>query len=155
MITNSNDHYLSFGELLHEAEEERMTFTPDRMLTFGIPILDKYTLGIFPHDLVVIGADTWVGKAQPLDSLVCVPHWREKMGNIKVWHTIIWKDGTHKKVIGIPYEWKQETYKLVFSDWSSCEASENHLFQVNWFVCHKNYTQDLTVKEIIAWKRLW
>jgi len=64
MITNSNDHYLSFGELLHEAEEERMTFTPDKMLTFWIPILDKHTLGIFPHDLVVIGADTWVWKSE-------------------------------------------------------------------------------------------
>ena len=64
MITNSNDHYISFGELLQEAEEERMTFTPDKMLTYGDEIIDKHTLGIFPHDLVVIGADSWVGKSE-------------------------------------------------------------------------------------------
>lgn len=64
MIENSNDFYTSFDELLIEAEQERRTFTPDRMLTYGIPLLDKISLGIFPHDLSVIWADTWVGKSE-------------------------------------------------------------------------------------------
>lgn len=64
MIENSNDFYVSFDELLIDAEQERRTFTPDKMLTYGIPLLDKISLGIFPHDLSVIGADTWVGKSE-------------------------------------------------------------------------------------------
>lgn len=64
MIENTNEHFINFEELLYDAEQERLTFTKDRMLTFWIDELDKMTMGIFPHDLVVIGADSGVWKSE-------------------------------------------------------------------------------------------
>lgn len=55
---------MTFDELLYEAEQERLSITPEKMGTFWIKILDQYTCWIFPHDLVVIWADSWVWKSE-------------------------------------------------------------------------------------------
>lgn len=64
MIENTNDYHISFSDLLYDAEKERQSFTKENMFTFGIDVLDQYTIGIFPHDLVVIGADSGIGKTE-------------------------------------------------------------------------------------------
>lgn len=64
MIENTNDYYLSFTDLLLEAEEDRRSLSPDKMGTYGIDILDSFTSGIFPDELVVVGSDTWMGKSE-------------------------------------------------------------------------------------------
>lgn len=64
MIENTNDYFVTFDDLLYDAEQERLSITPEKMGTFWIKVLDQYTCWIFPHDLVVIWADSWVGKSE-------------------------------------------------------------------------------------------
>ncbi len=46
------------------AEKARTSIDPDRICSFGIPILDDALTGILQNDLIVIGADSGVGKSE-------------------------------------------------------------------------------------------
>lgn len=89
-----------------------------------------------------------LGKAQPLDSLVLTDSGFKRMGDINLSDKIYGNDGKLHKLLGIFPQGKKKIYKLTFTDNTSCECCEDHL----WTVKIKNqdkYTQTLTTKELL------
>lgn len=52
-----------FEDLVHEEFAKRKTIKPENLCTYGIAALDKSLKYILPDDLIVIGADSGVGKS--------------------------------------------------------------------------------------------
>jgi len=61
---NPREEVITFADLLVDAEVERRKIDLDTVCKYGIGILDKYMGGILPNELVVVGADTGMGKSE-------------------------------------------------------------------------------------------
>jgi len=57
-------HFKTFGNVLNDAKIERRKLNIHNVCRYGIRVLDQYLGGILPSELVVIWADTWVGKSE-------------------------------------------------------------------------------------------
>lgn len=79
----------------------------------------------------VIFAPTSAGKAQPLDSLVATPSGFKKMGDICVGDNVLVPSGGYAPVTGVFPQGKKKILRLVFSNGSSVECCEDHLWKVN------------------------
>lgn len=64
MITNSNDHIIKFWDLLDETIEFRKSIDVNTVNRYWVKIIDEYLCGILPSELVVIWAESWVGKSE-------------------------------------------------------------------------------------------
>lgn len=70
------------------------------------------------------------GRAQPLSSKVLTPlGWRE-MGSLEVGDHVIGSDGQPTRVLGVYPQGEKDTYRITFSDGSSVECCEEHLWTV-------------------------
>lgn len=70
------------------------------------------------------------GRAQPLTSKVLTPlGWRE-MGSLEVGDHVIGSDGKPTRVLGVYPQGEKDTYRVTFSDGSSVECCEEHLWTV-------------------------
>lgn len=65
---------------------------------------------------------------QPLDAKLLTPNGWTTMGQISVNDFIIGSDGTPKKVLGVYPKGEKDIYKVIFSDGSSTECCEDHLW---------------------------
>jgi len=97
----------------------------------GLDELDEYLGGPRPPgalDLVV----SWTsrGKAQPLDSRVLTPAGFVSMGTLRAGDEVTDPDGSRSVVTGVFPQGVLPVYRLTFSDRSSCEASGDHLWEV-------------------------
>lgn len=63
-MQNAREEVITFADLLVDAEVERRKVNLDTVCKYGIGILDKYMGWILPNELVVVGADTWMGKSE-------------------------------------------------------------------------------------------
>jgi len=77
-----------------------------------------------------VSGEMGVGKAQPLDAKVLTPYGWKTMGEINVGDFVIGVDGTPKKVLGVYPQGMKDIYRVTFSDNSSTECTEEHLWQV-------------------------
>ena len=68
------------------------------------------------------------GKAQPLDAKILTPSGWTTMGKIKVGDRVISVDGKATEVLGVFPQGKKEIYRVLFSDGSSTECCEEHLW---------------------------
>lgn len=73
-------------------------------------------------------SDTGCGKAQPLYSKILTPSGWSTMGEIKEGEYVIGSDGEAKKVIGTFPQGKKDIYRITFSDKSSVECCDEHLW---------------------------
>lgn len=62
-MADTIDKFITFGDLLVDAQAERTSINIDNMCKYWIGILDDYLWGIWQSELVLIGAYTWVGKS--------------------------------------------------------------------------------------------
>ncbi|GBF04943.1 PhoH family protein [Deinococcus aerius] len=70
------------------------------------------------------------GRAQPLTAKVLTPlGWRE-MGSLEVGDHVIGSDGRPTRVLGVYPQGEKDTYRVTFSDGSSVECCEEHLWTV-------------------------
>jgi len=70
------------------------------------------------------------GRAQPLTSKVLTPlGWRE-IGSLEVGDHVIGSDGRPTRVMGVYPQGEKDTYQVTFSDGSSVECCEEHLWTV-------------------------
>ncbi len=70
------------------------------------------------------------GRAQPLTSKVLTPlGWRE-MGSLEVGDHVTGSDGRPTRVLGVYPQGEKDTYRVTFSDGSSVECCEEHLWTV-------------------------
>lgn len=79
-------------------------------------------------NLVTIVGKAGTGKAQPLDSLVLTPGGWTKMGSVSVGDYVIGGDGKPTKVIGVFPQGKKPVYLVTFSDGSTAECCDEHLW---------------------------
>lgn len=63
------EHFWGWEEYIEKAQEDIRETTLDTICKYHIPFLDDALLGIFKSELVIIGADTGVGKTQIANDL--------------------------------------------------------------------------------------
>jgi len=63
-IENPSDHFLTYDDVLETAKKERRALDINTACKYGINILDEYLGWILPSELVVIWAETWIGKSE-------------------------------------------------------------------------------------------
>jgi predicted kinase len=94
-----------------------------------------------------------VGKANLLTSNILTPNGWVKMGDIKVGDYVIGKNGKPTKVLGVFPQGKVQSSKVIFSDGSSTEVSNDHLWNVqtpNHRSKYKDSWYTLETKELIG-----
>jgi len=68
------------------------------------------------------------GKAQPLDASVLTPRGFVRMGDIKVGDEVMSVDGRPTRVVGVFPQGEKDIYRVTFSDGSSTECCDEHLW---------------------------
>lgn len=84
--------------------------------------------GYLRGQVALICAPPGVGKAQPLDSPVFTPIGVVRMGDINVGDTVSTPDGGVARVKQVHPQGSVDVYRVTFSDGTSTECSENHLW---------------------------
>lgn len=79
-------------------------------------------------DRGIIRAATGAGKAQPLDAKILTPNGWIEMKDVVEGTFVIGSDGLPKKVLKIFPQGKKKIFKVSFSDGSSTECCEEHLW---------------------------
>ena len=124
-----NDDYLgkSIWEVDKATGEKRDTLFP-----YWRNMLHK----LFPtntttaYNTVILTGGIGLGKAQPLTSLVLTTNGYKQMGELTLNDLIIGSDGKPHKLLGIFPQAKKKIYKITFSDHTSTECSDEHLWTV-------------------------
>ena len=91
--------------------------------------------------LVTLVGKAGCGKAQPLDSLVLTPTGYVEMWSLKVGDSVMCPDGNSSLIQGIFPQGEKDIYKVTFSDGSSTECCDEHLWNVK-SVQDRNYKRD-------------
>jgi phosphate starvation-inducible protein PhoH and related proteins len=85
------------------------------------------------------------GRAQPLDAKIMTPSGYRKMGEIQVGDEVIGSNGFAVKVLGVYPQGDKEVYNVSFSDGSSVEACEDHLWATS-TLSERRHKKGFTVK---------
>lgn len=87
----------------------------------------------FLHDIKqgLLADEMGLGKAQPLDSKVLTPFGWFEMREIGVGESVIGSNGQPTRVTGVFPQGVKDIYRITFSDGSSTECCEEHLWAVN------------------------
>lgn len=94
----------------------------------GLADLDELTAGFQKGDLVLVGARPSQGKAQPLDAQVLTPRGFVPMWSIREGQLVIGADGKPHRVTGVYPQGEKEVFRVTFSDGSSTECCDEHLW---------------------------
>jgi phosphate starvation-inducible PhoH-like protein len=68
------------------------------------------------------------GRSQPLDAKVLTPSGYRSMGDIRVGDEVIGSDGLPTEVLGVYPQGELDVFRVAFSDGTSAECSEDHLW---------------------------
>ena len=79
---------------------------------------------------LIIGDEPGLGKSESVDALIATPDGFVRMGDISVGQKLFGQDGKVYNVLGVFPQGKLPTYRVWFSDGSSCECSLDHLWNV-------------------------
>lgn len=79
--------------------------------------------------IVFLSGPAGSSKAQPLDALVLTPDGFVQMGSLKVGDLISTPDGNSAKIQGVYPQGLKDIYKVSFSDGTSTECCEDHLWK--------------------------
>jgi hypothetical protein len=77
----------------------------------------------------LLALDVGLGKAQPLTELVATPQGWRKMGDLQLGDTVFTPTGT-TTVVALSQIQYQQTYKMEFTDGSTCMCTGDHLWYV-------------------------
>jgi len=89
---------------------------------------EKYWEILGDNQITLCFGPAGVGKAQPLDSIIYTPTGRKTMGEIEVGDYVISDNGKQCKVIATHPQGVKPIYKVTFSDGSSTECCDEHLW---------------------------
>lgn len=78
----------------------------------------------------LIAAMTSGGKAQPDDAIVLTPHGYRLIAELQVGEKVIGGDGNPTEIVGVFPQGRKLIYKVCFSDRTSTECCEDHLWAV-------------------------
>ncbi|HYP21612.1 MAG TPA: LAGLIDADG family homing endonuclease, partial [Chloroflexia bacterium] len=104
--------------------------------------LDLLKLPLYPYQAVgtlflaftekaLLADDMGLGKAQPLDAKILTPTGWKYMGDIQVGDSIINSQGGVCTVVGVYPQGIKDIYRVEFTDGSSTQCCDEHLWQVN------------------------
>jgi N12 class adenine-specific DNA methylase len=79
-------------------------------------------------DNTLFAHEVGTGKAQPLDAKILTPTGWTRMGDIKLGDEVITQSGKPTRVTGVYPQGEKDIYKVVFSDGSSTECCDEHLW---------------------------
>ena len=94
----------------------------------------------------------WVLVAQSLDSKILTPKGWIRMGDIKINDTVIDSNGKLTKVIGVYPQGKKSVYKVTFSDGSSTECCDEHLWCLTTTNSRKRKPNSVSIKQLSEFK---
>lgn len=125
--------------------------TPPREFELAVPAREyqKVAADLALKMRGLLLADTMgTGKQQPVDAKVLTPKgWRE-IGALVVGDFVIGSDGKPTEVIGIFPQGVKPSYRVNFSDGSSVEAGEEHLWSVGYVTDHTAHSLVLTTAQL-------
>lgn len=126
---------------LSEYDYSRIPFTSPRMnyCTFG---------GLPIGKLIEFYGEEHGGKALPLDCDILTPTGYKKMRDVKVGDTIISGCGKKTTVIGVYPQGVKPMYRITFSDHTTIDCSDEHLWEVNYHGSHNIVTKVLDTKTL-------
>lgn len=75
--------------------------------------------------------DMGLGKAQPLDAKILTPSGWKTMGEMTIGSQVINSQGKASRVVGVYPQGEKEIFRVTFSDGSSAECCDEHLWLVN------------------------
>lgn len=102
---------------------------------------------------LLCGDEVGLGKAQPNTAKVLTPHGWKLMGDIRVGDLVMNDSGLPTRVLGVFPQGKIQTYQVIFSDGSSTECCNEHLWDVqtdNWHLRDPERWDALPLCEISA-----
>lgn len=104
--------------------------TPEKV-TFGIDRLDEISYGgAVVEDTVLWIMRSGIGKALSLDSDIITPNGITKMKDIKVGDLVIGSSGQPQSVIGVYYQGLIDCYRVTFSDGTTVECNDKHIWRI-------------------------
>lgn len=104
--------------------------TPEKV-TFGIDRLDEISYGgAVVEDTVLWIMRSGIGKALSLDSDIMTPNGITKMKDIKVGDLVIGSSGQSQSVIGVYYQGLIDCYRVTFSDGTTVECNDKHIWRI-------------------------
>jgi len=83
------------------------------------------------HNSTLAVLATGLGKAQPLDAKVLTPCGFVDMGSVHVGDTVISPSGSTSLVVGVFPQGEKDVYRVIFSDGTSAECCDDHLWEVH------------------------
>lgn len=96
----------------------------------GFGELDRRSGGLQTSDLVIIAADTSMGKALPMDANILTPSGWVKNKDLKLGQQICSPNGEESFVTGIFYRGIRPMYRVSFSDGRSVICCNEHLWEI-------------------------
>jgi len=130
---------------------EEKEFLKEKII-YPIIYSDKFEkYGIKPARGILFHGPPGCGKAQPLDSLVLTPNGYVKMGDILPGSFVSTPDGNSAKVLETFPQGEIEIYKVNFSDGTSAECCENHLWKIRnkYDIAMKRHGRVVKLKDIM------
>ena len=100
------------------------------------------------HNTLILSGAIGLGKAQPLSSIVMTADGPKEMGRITLADKVYGNDGQLHNVLGIFPQGIKPVYKITFTDGTSCECSDQHL----WTIYPKNqkkYARTVELKDLL------
>lgn len=135
-FTEDEDLGLNFfsDEGILKAKALLEAYNNEDCISTGYPIWDKQLQGGFRKgELCVIVATTCTGKAQPLDAKILTPNGWTTMGKIKIGDKVFDWGGNQVNVTGVFPQGIKKVYKISFTDGTSAESCDEHLWWVRHF----------------------
>ena len=121
------DSYLLYLEINRRPREK--FYAPRRARLFSA-VQELQNLEDGSLDELFVSMPPRVGKAQPLDAEILTPNGFVRMGDIKIGDYVMSPNGKPTKVVGVFPQGVMDVYQVSFSDGTSCECTENHLWTV-------------------------
>ena len=142
-----DDTYLGKG--LHLVDEST-GYRKQTVFPYWIEMLKK----LFPNNIdtsyntLVLSGAIGLGKAQPLTAKVMTESGFKQMGDLELSDRVYGVDGELHKLIGIFPQGKKKIYKVTFTDGSSTECCDEHLWNIR-IENEKNSEKTVELKELI------
>ncbi len=136
------NEYVKYIEKCHSNLKEGVKLYPHQIVSSMFMDITRNTL---------ISHEMGLGKAESLDSKLLTPNGWIKMGDVKINDFVIGSDGKPKKVLGVYPQGFKDMYEVCFSDGTSVECCDEHLWNVNTYIRNwrKNPFMTKTLREIM------
>lgn len=86
---------------------------------------------LMPRHSALLADEMGLGKAQPLDAKVLTPTGWKRMGDVRAGDAVVNSKGTASRITGVYPKGVKPVFKVTFSDGSSTECCDDHLWEVN------------------------